>query len=201
MKTTTFLERDVEKLKVAFKDLPAPVSCPALVVISGLPGTGKSYFSQKLAERAPFLIIESDALRQILFPAPSFSAEESFRLFAAIHTLVNDYLSRGISVILDATNLLERHREILYSIAERQEAKLVIVRVKAPEDLVQKRLETREKGLGREGTSRADWTVYEKMRPTVEEIKRQHFVLDTSRDINPVIEKVLKEIKRRKSWT
>lgn len=196
MQSTT-AEADAAKLKTALKDIPLPVARPVLVVISGLPGTGKSYFSKKLAGRWPFLIVESDALRRVLFRLPSFSAEESLRLFAAIHLLVKDYLAQRISIIMDATNLLERHREILYSIAERQGAKLIVVRVKAPEELVRQRLEAREQGLDRESHSGADWTVYEKMKPTAERIKGWHFVADSSGDVAPIVEKVLKELNRR----
>ena len=41
---------DVERLREALAELPEPVARPFLIVISGLPGTGKSYFSRRLAE-------------------------------------------------------------------------------------------------------------------------------------------------------
>jgi dephospho-CoA kinase len=40
-------------------------------VASGLPGTGKSFFCRKLADKLSFLILASNALRKILFPSPS----------------------------------------------------------------------------------------------------------------------------------
>lgn len=188
---------DVERLKDALgKTLPPPVARPVLIVVSGLPGSGKSHFCSRLAQRAPFLVVESDALREALFANPTHSRDESARLFAAIHTVVSDHLSTGISIIVDATNLLERHREVLYNIAERQGARLIVVGVEAPEELVHQRLQIREQGLDMSGRSRADWSVYEKMKPTAEKIMRRHFVLDTSRDINPVIVKILREIDR-----
>lgn len=188
---------DAAKLKsVLGKALPGPVARPVLVLLSGLPGSGKSHFCSKLAERAPFLVVESDVLREVLFANPTHSPDESARLFAAIHSVVNDYLSVGISVIVDATNLVERNREVLYNIAERQGARLIVVGVEAPEELVRRRLQEREQGLDTAGRSRADWSVYEKMKPIAEKIARRHFVLDTSRDINPVIVKILREIDR-----
>jgi hypothetical protein len=120
------------------------VAKPTLVAVSGLPGTGKSYFSTKLAERLPFVILESDALRKILFPRPTYSAEESAWLFRVVHRLIERLLRRGIPVILDATNLSERHREYLYSIAEHLNVKLILVRVEAPPGLVAGRLHQRQ---------------------------------------------------------
>jgi predicted kinase len=187
---------DVQELKKALGGLPEPVAKPALVIVSGLPGTGKSYFSRKLAERLPSAVIESDALRKQLFPTPTYSAEESHRLFNACHRLIEELLGKGIPVILDATNLVEHHREPLYRIARRLGAKLIIVRVEAPRELVRQRLQGRAEGINREDKSDAGWSIYQRMRTRVERISRNYFAVDTSRDITPVIDKIVREAKR-----
>ncbi len=188
------LDSDVEKLTRRLGELPEPVVEPALVVISGLPGTGKSHFSRKLAERVPLVILESDALRKALFTSPSYSQEESFRLFQAIHVLIERFLRKGISLILDATNLSEHNREHLYRIADRLNAKLLLVWVEAPPELVRERLGNRT--FQPDSTSNADWSVYQKMRPSVQQIRRNHYVVDTSRDITPALNKIAREISR-----
>ncbi len=163
-------------------------------MVSGLPGTGKSYFCGKLGERLPFLILESDALRKTLFPVPSYSREESARLFRAIHRLIAQLLKRGVSLILDATNLSEHYREYLYHIADRVGARLMMVSVEAPPEVVQERLKARsEKPASR---SDADWEVYLKLKPTVEKIHRPHYVVDTSQNITPVLDKIVRQVKR-----
>jgi len=187
---------DARRLVGSFGQLPAPQAQPAIIVVSGLPGTGKSYFCRRLAERQPFLILESDALRKLLFPAPSYSASESTRLFRTIYYLIEELLRKGIPVILDATNLEERHRERIYNIAERLNARLIMVRVEAPPELVQKRLQARAAKKNMEDSSDADWTVYQKMKTTVQQISRNHFTVDTSRDITPVIDKIIREVNR-----
>jgi len=176
--------------------LPEPVVKPAFIVVSGLPGTGKSYFCTKLAERLRFVVLESDALRKTLFPSPSYSPEESARLFWALHHLIEALLKKGISLILDATNLSERNRERLYNIAERLEVKLVLVRVEAPPEVVYQRLKSRVGGASAPGNSDADWSVYQKMKSTVDKIGRNHYAVDTSRDITPVLDKVVREVRR-----
>jgi predicted kinase len=187
---------DARWLAGSFSSLPPPEAKPAIIVVSGLPGTGKSYFCRRLAERLPYLILESDALRKQLFPSPTYSADESAYLFRAIHHLTEWLLKKGVPVILDATNLSERHREYLYSIAEHSNARLVLVEVKAPPELVQKRLKARMKAANSKDNSDAGWAVYEKMRPTAEKISRRHFTVDTSGDITPVIDKIIKEVNR-----
>lgn len=187
---------DVRLLTASLGQLPDPVVKPAFVVVSGLPGTGKSYFCKKLAERVPFLILESDALRKALFSPSTYTPQESSRLFQAIHHLIECLLKRGIPLILDATNLSEKYRERLYNIADRLNFKLILVRVEAPPDLVQERLKARVQSKNPEDNSDADWGVYQKMELTVQKIRRNHYAVDTSRDITPVLDKIVREINR-----
>ena len=81
---------DAHRLAGSFTNLPEAEARPTIIVVSGLPGTGKSYFCRRLAERLPFLILESDTLRKQLFQAPTYSAEESAYLFRAIYQLIED---------------------------------------------------------------------------------------------------------------
>ncbi len=187
---------DVQKLRQGLRALPEPVANPVFVVVSGLPGTGKSYFGRKLAERLPSVILESDALRKRLFRSPVYSLQESQRLFSACHCLIEELLSSGITVILDATNLVEQHRERLYHIAQRLQAKLIIVQVEAPSEVVRQRLQDRLRGVDTEENSEADWSVYQRMMAKAERIRRNYFAVDTSRDITAVIDKIVREAKR-----
>jgi len=188
------LASDVERLAESLGQLPEPVVKPAFVAVSGLPGTGKSYFCSKLAERLPLAILESDALRKVLFSPPSYSFWESSRLFRAVQRLIEKLLKKGISLVLDATNLSERNREDLYSIADRLGVKLVMVRVEAPPEVVRERLEARLADSGNK--SDADWTVYQRMKLSVQKMRRNHYAVDTSRDITPVLDKIVKEVMR-----
>ncbi len=188
----TQLAADVERLAESLGQLPEPVVKPAFIAVSGLPGTGKSYFCGKLAERLPFVILESDALRKVLFSSPSYSSEESSHLFRAVHLLIEKLLKRGVPLILDATNLSEPHREYLYSIADHLDVKLTLVRVEAPPQVVRERLESRLENP--KGKSDANWAIYQRMKFATQKISRKHYVVDTSRDITPVLGKIVKEV-------
>ena len=99
------LREDVERLERSLNGLPRPQVEPPLIVVSGLPGTGKSFLCRKVAEKLPFLILASDALRKVLFPTPQYDEQENKRLFSACHVLIEELLEKGIPVIFDATNL------------------------------------------------------------------------------------------------
>ena len=190
------LEEDVEKLRQSLNGLPQPQVEPPLILVSGLPGTGKSFFCRKLAERLSFFILASDTLRKILYPSSQYKEIENKRLFSACHVLIEELLRKGIPVIFDATNLLEHHREYLYRAAERTESKLILVWVEAPTELVRKRLLAREKAAMPQDDSEAGWEVYNKMKPRKERISRNHLVVDTSQDITTVIDKIVRATKR-----
>ena len=135
-------------------------------------------------------------MRKSLFPSPNYSPQESSRLFQACHLLIERFLKKGIPLILDATNLSERYREHLYNIADRLNIKLILVRVEAPSKVVHKRLEARQKATSPGNKSDADWEVYQRMRLAVQQIRRNHYAVDTSRDITPVLDKIVREVKR-----
>jgi predicted kinase len=189
-------DKDLIKLKESLGPLPEPVANPGFVVVSGLPGTGKTYFCRKLAEKYDFYILESDALRKVLFPRPNYTAVESARLFSAAHNLIEWLLNLGIPVCFDATNLSESNREHLYRISERNGARLILISVEAPPELAYQRLQARRTEADPESESDADWEIYQQMRPKAEKIRRNHFVVDTSRDITPVINKVIRSLNR-----
>jgi hypothetical protein len=168
------------------------------VVVSGLPGSGKSYFCRRLASRHPIARLESDALRQALFGQPTHSPEESRRLFAACHYVLERLLGAGISALLDATNLREVHRRQLYAIADRYGVKLVLVSLRAPAAVVEERLAARARRADPADLSDAGAEVYQRMRSLDEPIGRPHIVVDTSADIEPAVEAVLRELEERR---
>jgi predicted kinase len=190
------LEEDVQSLRRSLGGLPQPQVKPPLIVVSGLPGTGKSFFCRKLADKLPFLILASDSLRRILFPAPQYDEHENRRLFSTCHALIEELLRKGIPVIFDATNLLEHHREYLYRAAERAGAKLILVWLEAPPEVVRQRLLARETATVPQSDSQAGWEIYNRMRSRRQKIYRNHLVVDTSQDITTAVNKIVRTASR-----
>jgi hypothetical protein len=189
------LNKDVALLRQTLDDdlsisQPRMPQQPLLVAMCGLPGTGKSYFAAKLIEQVPFLILETDRLRKVLVEHPRYSTQEHRRVFRSCYQLIQYYLINGYSVLFDATNLNEEFRTYLYDIAEATHAPLALVHATAPENTVRRRLKQRKADRHANTYSDAGWLIYTRLAPVEEPVQRDHYALDTSKDISPVLDEV-----------
>ncbi len=193
---TSTAHKDAAKLLSDLPALPAAVAHPVMALLCGLPGTGKSHLARRLAAKCPLAVLESDAARKSLFPTPTYSPSENARTFRAFHALAMGLLEKGISVLVDATNLLEKNRNVFYRIAERLQAKLICVHTTAPAEVVRWRLDQRSQKVDRADRSDADWQVYQRMEPRLEPLRRKHYTANTTEDISAIIDQVADEANR-----
>lgn len=186
----------VAKIEEGLANTSETTAYPVLIMISGLPGTGKSYLAHKLAERLPFVVIETDFVRKTLFPKPTYTAQESSLVHGTCHRLIHKLLNEGARIIFDATNLIEHQREAIYHLAEKAGAKLIIVRAVAPEEAVRERLQRRKEEPTPDNRSDADWRVYKRMSQRQQRIGRTPLVVDTSSDIDQAVNKILRVMQK-----
>lgn len=89
---------------------------PFAIWLTGLPGSGKStlarFLKQKLIEKGfKVEVLESDALRQELFPNSTYSPEERDLFYRLMVALGKRLYEAGFVVIFDATANRRRWRE------------------------------------------------------------------------------------------
>lgn len=132
---------------------------PTLVLLSGLPGSGKTTFAAQLAPRLEASVLESDLVRRELFPKRRYTRKESGAVFGEVRARAEGALEQGRHVIIDATNLREWERQGFLELADRQGAPVVAVRLTAPDAVARERLSG-----PREGASEANIGVYNRMR-------------------------------------
>ncbi len=175
------LETNVSSILKAIGEAPPDQSTvPALILTVGLPGSGKSSFVRRLAPEIDATVLESDALRRLLFGEPVYSTTESRRLFEAIRDSARELLEHGRNVIVDATNLKEADRQTGYTLADDTGARLLILRFSAPESVIEGRLRRRRDGADPDDSSSAGLAVYRRLAEREEPLIRTHWHIDTS---------------------
>jgi uncharacterized protein len=151
---------------------------PALVLMCGLPGTGKSWLARRLARPFEAALLHSDAERKRLaglsplVHAPSafaeglYTADHTARTYARLAELARDGLRRGRSVIVDAAFSKRAQRGALVQAAEELGLPWALVEVSCPEPLVASRMQQRARQRGE--LSDADFGVYLQARESFE---------------------------------
>lgn len=141
-----------------------PNGHPAVVMLMGFPGVGKTYCARLLASRLGAAHVATDHLRSRLFIAASYADEENRAVFSLAEALVDELLTEGHVVVVDATNLLARYRAPMESLARRRGATLLHVLVVADDADARARLAARAVARADGDHSDADVGVYERMR-------------------------------------
>jgi aminoglycoside phosphotransferase family enzyme/predicted kinase len=154
---------------LALQQLEEPGRRPALVLVGGLPGTGKSTLAKALAEQAGFELIRSDAVRKELagvrdgdatsvhLDTSLYSPEWSERTYAECRRRAELLLADGRRVLVDATFRAERHRQKFVQLAQSLITPALFLITQARPEIVRERLAKR-----RNDVSDANWEVYVK---------------------------------------
>jgi aminoglycoside phosphotransferase family enzyme/predicted kinase len=126
-----------------------------LVMVGGLPATGKSTLSGLLADRLGTVLLSSDRLRKELAGrSPMNSAADDYlegiyapphteRTYAELVARAEKLLTRGESVVIDASWTRAEHRQLASKVATRTCSDLVPLRCWVPPETAAARLRTR----------------------------------------------------------
>ncbi|MFO0829816.1 MAG: AAA family ATPase [Phycisphaerales bacterium] len=147
---------------------------PALVVMTGLPATGKSTIARRLAAPLRATIVRTDEIRKRLAGvAPTehggrdlYDESHTRRTYDAVRAEVAATLAEGRTAIVDAANLLRWQRRAFLETADAARCPCVVVEATADESTVRERM--RARSADRAEISDATWQVYEALRATRE---------------------------------
>ncbi|MGH2370908.1 MAG: AAA family ATPase [Chloroflexota bacterium] len=181
----------------------APNSVPALILLAGLPGTGKSYLAAAIAERHPVAVVRSDEVRKAIFEQPQYTGAESGIVYLTCYALLAALLADGYTAAFDATNLARNVRGRARKIAEQAGAPSLTVLTVAQPAVVTERLRRRASGELEPFSSDADWQVYQQLARSMEPAnpanEEESVIVDTSQGIETalrVVDQFLEGAKR-----
>lgn len=153
----------------------------SLLIMVGLPGSGKSLVVEKMAAVLPCVAISTDKVRLFMRRYPTYTAAEMMFVYEVCHRLIEQRLGRGQRVVFDGTNYLAARRQQLFKLAQRRNAPVAVCLVQASEEAVRHRLSARM-GAGRRDSDLSDagWAVYQWMVQAQEPVVGPHLILDTT---------------------
>jgi predicted kinase len=148
---------------------------PTLILICGLPGSGKSFFSKQLALKIHVNHFNSDVIRKELFPnTRTYSETEKKIVYDALIEQTKSCLKERKSVIIDATFYKNNLRAPFYDIAVQLNASLKTIYIYAKESLIKER--TSRVRID----SEANYFVYLKLKDVFEPIENIHLSLQST---------------------
>ncbi len=177
---------------------------PALLIVCGLPGTGKSTLAAGIASRTGFTHLLSDAVRKELAGLrPTEAAPEGYgegiysehfteRTYAELGRRAFEFLKKGRSVILDATFSKRRYLKKAMEAAERAGAEVKIIECIASSATVRARLEERRWASG--NVSDADWRIYIGKKAAFEELAGPRLAAAAESPLSENLLKVFREV-------
>jgi len=146
-----------------------------LIIICGLPGSGKTTLAKSLCENLPAIHVSSDLIRRRLFPEPKYTEEEKERVYSAMIDEAQKAMREGMDVVADATFQRTAMRKRFIALASGMGADSFILKTVLPEDEVKKRLGRRRKG----GPSDADFEVYLRIKADFEGPDEEHLAINS----------------------
>ena len=162
-----------------------------LIIVCGLPGSGKTTLARALSRRLKAVLLSSDAIRKGLFPKPSYSDEEKRAVYDEMALRAGRELASGKDVIADATFYKAWQREAFLSLAAEKGARSAMILCTLEEEHARVRLGRRRPG----GMSDADFGTYMKLKAEFEPIREGHLVIDTHTPLRERVEKTLSYLK------
>ena len=122
------------------------IKSPLLIVMVGLPGSGKSFIAKQLAEvNDDIVIVSSDAIREEFYGDANDQSHND-KVFRIVNKRLKEGLMAEKKVILDATNISKKRRKALLRDLKYPKSMAIVMAV--PEYICKKRDEERDRHVG-----------------------------------------------------
>ena len=142
-----------------------------LIMITGLPGSGKTTFAKALADSLNAVHLNTDIIRDSLGRRGKYDENSKSMIYAKMLKQTESYLHRGEDVVVDATFYKAALRKPYKKLAKKYKKQLFWILVTATESVVKERMQQKRQ------YSEADFGVYLTIKDINEPLEEGHLIL------------------------
>ncbi|MBK8492414.1 MAG: ATP-binding protein [Saprospirales bacterium] len=142
-----------------------------LILITGLPGAGKSTFALALAAANGAVHLNTDRVRAKLGLRGHYDPESKQKVYSCLLDMLESHLLAGEDAIVDATLYQQEIRTPFIDLAVKYQTPFKWIEIRAEESVIRKRLENKRP------FSEADFQVYLQLKKVYEPLQFPHLVL------------------------
>jgi predicted kinase len=163
-----------------------------LVIMAGLPGTGKSTIARALAARSAAYVLDKDLIRAALFPAAlvEYSREQDDFVLRVMLKVAGWMIRRDPNtiVILDGRPFAKKYqRDAVINFAEWMKTRWRIVECTCSEETARQRIED----ASQHQAADRDYALYQRLKDEWEEIIRPKLVVDTDSPVEDCVARIV----------
>jgi predicted kinase len=146
-----------------------------IVVVCGLPGSGKSYFAEALAQRISAVYLNSDRIRREISRQGMYSFSDKLITYRLMSERALESVNAHRDVVVDGTFYAKAMVDIFAKMAK-DFRKVYFIKVVADEGLIKSRLDKPR------NDSEADFDVYLKIKEQFQDLEVSHLTLRSTND-------------------
>ena len=161
-----------------------------IVIIFGLPGTGKSYLAREFATRTGAAWLNTDIVRKEMGKQGQYNKKTNRRVYEELLKKTTDAARNKDYVLVDGTFRKRKYREMFKKEATKIGKRLLFVEMKAGDKTVKERMKKYRH------YSEAGYDEYLMLRDKFEDMKEEHPVIWSDRlETDGMIDQLKKEIR------
>jgi predicted kinase len=150
-----------------------------VIVVSGLPGCGKSTLAEALAEKLSLPIFSVDPIESAIIQSGfNRGFETGLAAYLVAEALAAEQLKLGLSVIIDAVNPVQEARDMWKQLSNKHEVNLRIIECRLDPYIHKQRIEARVRNI--EGIPEVTWEDVENRRDEYLPWHEERLIVDTS---------------------
>ncbi len=121
------------------------LSRPALILLYGFPGAGKTYFARQLCDDISAAHVHDDRINHELFEKPRFDRRENEVVLNMMLYMTEQFLNSGVSVVFDMNASRLGQRRVLRDMARKLKAEPILIWLQIDTESAFSRVVSRDK--------------------------------------------------------